>query len=48
MFFVIEAYMEKMNFCMGHTTGIVVMLGILGSFALHSLQKSSDDDSVLM
>lgn len=48
MFFVIEAYMEKMNFCVGHTTGIVVILGILVSFTLHKIQKSSDDGDVLM
>jgi sodium/hydrogen exchanger-like protein 6/7 len=48
MFFVIEAYMEKMKFKIGHTTGIVVMLGILVSFTLHKIQKASGDDDVLM
>lgn len=33
---------------MGHTTGIVVMLGILMSFILHTLQSSSNDEQVLM
>jgi uncharacterized transporter YbjL len=47
MFFVIEAYMEKMKFRVGHTTGIVVILGILVSYALHTIQQESDSD-VLM
>ena len=47
-FFIIEAYMEKLSPCVGHTTGIVVMLGILISYVLHKIQKTSGDDDVLM
>lgn len=47
-FFVIEAYMEKLSPCIGHTTGIVVMMGILMSFILHKIQQTSGDDDVLM
>jgi len=36
-FFIIEAYMEKLSPCVGHTTGIVVMMGILISYVLHKI-----------
>jgi sodium/hydrogen exchanger-like protein 6/7 len=47
-FFIIEAYMEKLNPRVGHTTGIIVMMGILVSFSLHKIQKTTGDDDVLM
>ena len=37
LFFIIEAYMEKISPRIGHTTGIVVVLGIIVSFTLHKI-----------
>jgi uncharacterized membrane protein YphA (DoxX/SURF4 family) len=38
LFFVVEGYMEKQKFCIGHTTGIIVMLGILISWSFHHFE----------
>ena len=42
LFFIIEGYMEKMSFCIGHTTGIIVVFGILISYLFHHFEDKEN------
>jgi len=43
----VEAYFEKINPAFGHNTGVVVIIGILCSYAIFLKAKSSGDTTVL-
>ena len=42
MFFIVEAFMEKKKFVIGHTTGIIVIMGILISYLFHHFEDKEN------
>lgn len=43
--FIFEAWFEKVNPAVGHNTGVIVLIGILCSFAIY---KVADDEPELL
>ena len=43
-FFIIEAYIEKTKPIIGHTTGVIVLMGILVSFLFHNFEDKENGE----
>jgi NhaP-type Na+/H+ or K+/H+ antiporter len=48
LFFVVEAWFEKNKPRVGHTTGVIVLFGMLVSYLIYVAEQKSEEGEVLM
>ena len=47
LFFIVESFIEKKNCGFGHTTGVIVMFGILVSYILHIFHNEVEGEQIM-
>lgn len=48
LYFVFEAYLEQNRPKFGHTTGIIVCMGILFSYLIYKIAEANPDEKVVL